>query len=47
MNQTVTVQHDSGGNPNGYNCANGTGAACPVGLGVKATDAAAEAEPVA
>jgi len=33
-------------NPNGYNCANGTGVACPVGLGVKATDAAAEAEPV-
>jgi peptide-methionine (S)-S-oxide reductase len=23
-------------NPNGYNCANGTGVACPVGLGVKA-----------
>jgi peptide-methionine (S)-S-oxide reductase len=34
-------------NPNGYNCANGTGVACPIGLGVKATDAAAEAEPVA
>jgi len=23
-------------NPNGYNCANGTGVACPIGLGVRA-----------
>jgi len=24
-------------NPNGYDCANGTGVACPVGLGVSAS----------
>jgi len=28
-------------NPNGYDCANGTGVACPVGLGVKAGDQSA------
>jgi peptide-methionine (S)-S-oxide reductase len=34
-------------NPGGYCMNNSTGVACPIGLGVKATDAAAEAEPVA
>ncbi len=32
MNQTVTVQHDSGGNPGGYCMNNSTGVACPIGL---------------
>lgn len=34
-------------NPAGYCPNNSTGVSCPVGLGVKATDAAAEVEPVA